>query len=86
LLCQLAAQLSLVDLNDRDVIGGEQTNFTLGLNWYLTGQLRVQANLIKVLPPIHEVARMAGVKLPEYLGSMEESPEPPAPPQTLPKT
>lgn len=26
------------------------------------------ANLIKSLPPLHEVAKMAGVKLPEYLG------------------
>lgn len=26
------------------------------------------ASLIKALPPLHEVARMAGVKLPEYLG------------------
>ena len=28
------------------------------------------SNLIKVLPPLHEVARMAGVELPEYLGTM----------------
>lgn len=29
------------------------------------------SNLIKALPPLHEVARMAGVKLPEYLGDAE---------------
>jgi flotillin len=26
--------------------------------------------LIKSLPPLHEVARMAGVELPEYLGEV----------------
>ena len=33
------------------------------------------SNLIKSLPPLHEVAKMAGVKLPEYLGdaSVKES-------------
>jgi phosphate-selective porin OprO/OprP len=46
---ELAARLSLVDLNDKDVVGGEQSNFTIGLNWYLNRYLRVQANLVKVL-------------------------------------
>lgn len=46
---ELAARLSLVDLNDKDVVGGEQSNITVGLNWYLNKYLRVQANLVKVL-------------------------------------
>lgn len=29
-------------------------------------------NMIKTLPPLHEVARMAGVELPQYLGDMSE--------------
>jgi flotillin len=29
------------------------------------------ANLIKSLPPLHEVARMAGIELPEYLGEVQ---------------
>ncbi|MEY4577512.1 MAG: hypothetical protein RL701_2215 [Pseudomonadota bacterium] len=38
------------------------------------------ANLIKSLPPLHEVARMAGVELPEYLGAAQASaPQPDAP-------
>ncbi len=31
------------------------------------------SNLIKALPPIHEVAGMAGVELPDYLGKMVDS-------------
>jgi flotillin len=39
------------------------------------------SNLIKSIPPLHEVARMAGVELPEYLGSMAEGEKPAAPPR-----
>jgi flotillin len=42
------------------------------------------ANLIKALPPLHEVAGMAGVELPSYLGDMVEeakSPKAPIPPK-----
>lgn len=41
------------------------------------------SSLIKSLPPLHEVAKMAGVELPEYLGEMTASyakKAPPAPP------
>lgn len=38
------------------------------------------SNLIKALPPLHEVAKMAGVKLPEYLGDASRQAQPPAPP------
>ena len=43
------------------------------------------SNLIKSLPPLHEVAKMAGVELPEYLGKMvddkkADGPPPPPPP------
>ena len=30
------------------------------------------SSLIKSLPPVHDVAKMAGVDLPDYLGSMNE--------------
>lgn len=46
---ELALRYSFVDLNDKDVFGGEETNITLALNWYGPGnQLRVQSNLIYV--------------------------------------
>lgn len=46
---ELAARASYVDLNDRDIIGGEQANLSLGLNWYANSDWRLMLNLIKVL-------------------------------------
>ena len=46
---ELALRHSYVNLNDKDIFGGEETNTTLALNWYGPGnQLRVQANVIHV--------------------------------------
>ena len=35
---------------------------------------RFVSNMIKVLPPLHEVAGMAGVELPGYLGQVSSTP------------
>jgi phosphate-selective porin OprO/OprP len=43
---QLAARVSTLDLNDRDVRGGQELNFTLGLNWYLLANLRLSGNYV----------------------------------------
>jgi len=46
---ELAARYSRADLNHRDVLGGEQNNSSLGLNWYAPGnRFRVMSNLIFV--------------------------------------
>jgi flotillin len=43
------------------------------------------SNLIKSLPPLHEVAKMAGVELPDYLGHVapEKPKDLPSPPPTI---
>jgi phosphate-selective porin OprO/OprP len=43
---QLAARVSTLDLNDSDIRGGQELNFTLGLNWYLLANLRLSANYV----------------------------------------
>jgi phosphate-selective porin OprO/OprP len=42
-------RLSHVDLNDKRIKGGEETNFTAGLNWYLTQNTRLMFNYIRAL-------------------------------------
>ncbi len=43
---ELVARLSYLDLNDATVQGGELTDVTVGLNWYLNPYLRVTTNYI----------------------------------------
>ena len=39
------------------------------------GHIQFVSGLVQTLPPMHDVAKMAGVELPEYLGSMSEDSE-----------
>ncbi len=45
----MALRLSRVDLNDDNVIGGGETNLTVGLNWYPSSTMRMMANYINAL-------------------------------------
>jgi phosphate-selective porin OprO/OprP len=43
---ELALRHSYVDLNDGNARGGEESNFTAGLNWYHSRKARVMFNYI----------------------------------------
>ena len=43
---QLAARYSTLDLNDKDIRGGELGNFTFAVNWYLNPNLRWTLNYV----------------------------------------
>ena len=44
---ELAARISYLDLNDSPIAGGEERNFTAGVNWYLRSNARVMINYIR---------------------------------------
>ena len=39
---------SFVDLNDKNIEGGKEMNFTVGLNWYLRPKMRLMLNYVRV--------------------------------------
>lgn len=44
---ELVARYSTLDLNDGLVTGGEQTNWSGGVNWYITRNLRLMGNYVR---------------------------------------
>jgi phosphate-selective porin OprO/OprP len=45
---EIAARFSTVDLNDEDIEGGTEDNFSFGVNWYSQYHWRFMGNVIKV--------------------------------------
>jgi phosphate-selective porin OprO/OprP len=58
---ELAARISYLDLSDKDIIGGKQTNITVGLNWRPRAYWRVMANLIKIIDVDRPGSRFDGL-------------------------
>lgn len=47
---EIAVRVSHLDLNDGAILGGELTDVTIGLNWYLTPYLRFTSNYVRAMP------------------------------------
>lgn len=47
---EVAIRYSYINLNDKDEQGGKQTNYSLGLNWYLNREITIMGNYIYALP------------------------------------
>ncbi|SFV58418.1 Phosphate-specific outer membrane porin OprP; Pyrophosphate-specific outer membrane porin OprO [hydrothermal vent metagenome] len=47
---ELALRYSHINLNDKDEQGGQQTNYSASLNWYLTTEFKMMFNYIRALP------------------------------------
>lgn len=44
---EIAVRYSYIDLNDRNVRGGTEHNFTVGLNWFINDNVRLALNYIR---------------------------------------
>lgn len=52
---EVAGRWSYIDLNDKEIQGGRLNDMTLGLNWYLNANAKVQFNYIRAFldKPVH---------------------------------
>jgi phosphate-selective porin OprO/OprP len=58
---EIAARFSTMNLSDRSIQGGRLNDFTLGVNWYLTRQLKVMANYIYAMNNVNNKQTYADI-------------------------
>lgn len=58
---ELAARFSTMNLSDRSVQGGRLNDVTLGVNWYLTRQMKVMANYIYAMNNVGNAPSYANI-------------------------
>lgn len=58
---EVAARFSSMNLSDKSIQGGRLNDATLGVNWYLTRQLKIMANYIYVMNNVHNQQTYANV-------------------------
>lgn len=46
---EVSARYATIDLNDNNIVGGEEDALSLGLNWYLNRNLRIMADWTRIL-------------------------------------
>jgi phosphate-selective porin OprO/OprP len=46
---QIVARISYANLNDKDIIGGKETNTTLGLNWHINQYVALKTSYIRAI-------------------------------------
>jgi len=46
---ELKVRYSTIDLDDAGLTGGSEENISFGVNWYLTGNVRLMADLVRVM-------------------------------------
>lgn len=60
---EIAARYSHIDLNDKEFLGGDQNNITLGLNYYVTSKFRFMLNIVFVRAyAINETPVLGGMR------------------------
>ena len=46
---QILARVSYLNLNDKDIYAGKETNATIGLNWYVNKFVTLKADYIRIM-------------------------------------
>ncbi|MGH7138080.1 MAG: OprO/OprP family phosphate-selective porin [Pirellulales bacterium] len=58
---EAAVRFSQLNLSDRSIQGGRLNDITLGLNWYLTRQMKIMLNYVYVMNDVHNVMTYANI-------------------------